>query len=57
MHGIRQMTQMDIFYHAINYSSKGVVDVAFGGAFRRKSAKEQLSSLRSWQREIIELYF
>ena len=31
---------MDIFYHAMNYTSKGTVDAAFGGAFRRKSAKE-----------------
>ena len=40
MHGIKQMTQMDIFYHAMNYSSKGTIDAAFGGAFRRKSAKK-----------------
>ena len=40
MHGIEQMTQMDIFYHAMNYKSKGIMDVAFGGAFRRKSADE-----------------
>ena len=39
MHGIEQMTHMDIFYHAMNYTSKGIVDVASGGAFRRKSAK------------------
>ena len=26
MHGIEQMTQMDIFYHAMNYTSKGTVD-------------------------------
>ena len=40
MHGIEQMTQMDIFYHAMNYTSKGTVDVASGGAFRRKSVEE-----------------
>ena len=34
------MTQMDIFYHAMNYTSKGAVDAASGGAFRRKSAEE-----------------
>ena len=28
---------MDIFYHAMNYTSKGTVDVASRGAFRRKS--------------------
>ena len=34
------MTQMDIFYHATNYTSKGTVDVASRGAFRRKSVEE-----------------
>ena len=28
MHGIEQMTQMDIFYDAMNYSSKGIVNEA-----------------------------
>ena len=28
MHGIEQMTQMDILYHAMNYTSKGTVDAA-----------------------------
>ena len=41
MHGIKQMTQMDIFYHVMNYSSKGTIDVASGGALRRKSAEEE----------------
>ena len=40
MHGIENMTQMNIFYHANNYTSKGTVDVASGGAFRRKNAEE-----------------
>ena len=40
MHGIEQMTQMDIFYHAMNYTLKGTLDPASGGAFRRKSAEE-----------------
>ena len=34
------MTQMDIFYHAMNYTSKGTVDATSGGAFRRKSTEE-----------------
>ena len=34
------MTRMDIFYHAMNYTSKRIVDAASGGAFRRKSAEE-----------------
>ena len=40
MHGIDQITQLDIFYHAMNYSSKGIIDAAFFGAFKRKSARE-----------------
>ena len=40
MHGIDQITQMDIFYHAMNYTSKGIIDAACCGAFKRKSAKE-----------------
>ena len=31
---------MNIFYHAMNYTSKGTVDTAFEGAFRTKSAEE-----------------
>ena len=40
MHGIEQMTQMDIFYHAMNYTSMATVDAASRGAFRRKSAEK-----------------
>ena len=31
---------MDIFYHATNYSSKGIIDVACCRAFKSKSAEE-----------------
>ena len=31
---------MDIFYHSMNYTSKGIIDAASCGAFKRKSAKE-----------------
>ena len=40
MHGIEKMTQMDIFYHAMNYTSKGIIDATYCGAFKRKSAGE-----------------
>ena len=40
MHGINQITQMDIFYHAMNYFAKGIIDAAYYGAIKRKSAKE-----------------
>ena len=39
MPGIEQMTRMDIFYHAMNYTLKGTMDVASKSAFRRKSAE------------------
>ena len=40
MHGIDLTTQMDIFYHAMNYSSKGIIDASCRGAFKRRNAKE-----------------
>ena len=40
MHGIDLTIQMDIFYHAMNYTSKGIIDATFHGAFKRKSAEE-----------------
>ena len=40
MDGIDQITQMNIFYHAMNYSSKGIIDASYCGAFKRKSAEE-----------------
>ena len=40
MHGIDQITQMDIFYHAMNYTSKGIIDATCYGAFKRKSVEE-----------------
>ena len=41
MHEIDQITQMDIFYHAMNYTSKGIIDVACCGAFKGKSAEKE----------------
>ena len=40
MHRINLTTQMDIFYHSMNYDSKGIIDVAYCEAFKRKSAEE-----------------
>ena len=40
MHGIDLPTQMDIFYHAMNYTSKGIIDASCYGAFKRRSAEE-----------------
>ena len=40
MHGIDLTTQMNIFYHSMNYTSKGIIDVAYYGAFKRRGAKE-----------------
>ena len=41
MHGIDLTTQMDIFYHSMNYTSKGIIDAACCGAFKRKSDEEE----------------
>ena len=40
MHGIDLTTQMDIFYHAMNYNSKGIIDASCCGGFKRRSAEE-----------------
>ena len=40
MHGMNPPTQMDIFYHAMNYTSKGIIDASYCGAFKRRSAQE-----------------
>ena len=40
MHGIDLKTQMDKVYHALNDTSKGIIDVSCCGAFKRKSAEE-----------------
>ena len=40
MHGIDQITQMDIFYHAMNSSSKIIINSTCCGAFKRKSVEE-----------------
>ena len=40
MHGIDLPSQMDIFYHAMNYTSKGIIDASCCGAFKRRSAEE-----------------
>ena len=40
MHGIDLKTQMDIVYHSLNDTSKGIIDASYCGAFKRKSAEE-----------------
>ena len=40
MHGIDLNTQMDIVYHALNDTSKGIIDASCCRAFKRKSAEE-----------------
>ena len=40
MNGIDLTIHMDIFYHAMNYASKGIIDASYCGAFKRRSAKE-----------------
>ena len=40
MHGIDLPTQMDIVYHAMNYTSKGINDASCCEAFKKRSAEE-----------------
>ena len=40
MHGIDLTAQMDIFYHAMDYASKGIIDASCCGAFKRRNAEE-----------------
>ena len=40
MYGIDQITQMDIFYHSMNYTSKEIIDAACCGEFKRKKTEE-----------------
>ena len=40
MHGIELKTQMDIVYHSLNDTSKGIIDAACCRAFKQKSAEE-----------------
>ena len=40
MHGIDLTTQMNIFYHAMNYTSKGIINASCCGGFKRRSAEE-----------------
>ena len=40
MHAIDLKTQMDIVYHALNDTSKGIIDASCCGALKRKSAEE-----------------
>ena len=42
MHVIDLTTQMDIFYHAMNYTSKGIIDASCCGGFKRRSAEEAM---------------
>ena len=39
MHGIYLKTQMDIFYHSMNDTSKGIIDASCCGAFKRKKCR------------------
>ena len=40
MHDIDLKTQMDIVYHSLNDTSKGIIDASCCGAFKRKSEEE-----------------
>ena len=40
MHGIDLKTQMDIVYHSLNDTSKGIKDASCCGAFKRRNVEE-----------------
>ena len=40
MHGTDLTTQMDIFYHSMNYTFKGIIDATCCGEIKRKSVEE-----------------
>ena len=40
MHGIDLTTKIDIFYHTMNYASKGIIDSSCCGAFKRRNIEE-----------------
>ena len=40
IHVIDLTTHMDIFHHAMNYASKGIIDASCCGAFKRRNAEE-----------------
>ena len=40
INGIDLTTQMDILYHAMNYTSKGIINASCCGGFKRRSAEE-----------------
>ena len=40
MYGIDLTTQIDIFYHALNYTFKGIIDASYYGGFKRRSTEE-----------------
>ena len=40
MYGIDLTTHMDIFYHSMNHTSKGIIDVLYYGALKRNSVEE-----------------
>ena len=51
MHEIYLTTQMDIFYHSMNYTSKGIIDATCYRAFKRKNveeAKQLIEDLVKW---------
>ena len=40
MHGIDLTTHMDIFFHAMNYASKGIINTSCCGVFKRRTGEE-----------------
>ena len=56
MHGIEKMKQMDIFYHAINYTSKVSLMHHVVVHLRERVLKRPISSLKICLRVTIKLH-
>ena len=47
MHGIDLTTQMDIFYHAMNYTSNGLIYASCHGGFKKEVQRKQGKLLKT----------
>ena len=56
MHGIDLTTQMDIFYHAMNYTSKGIIDASCYGGFKKNVQRKQGKLLKTLPNATIKLH-
>ena len=56
MHGIDLTTQMDIFYHAMNYTSKSIIDASCCGGFKEEVQRRQGKLLKTLPNATIRIH-